>query len=146
MEKNNLCSNLMLRKSGNPLIFLPSYIFMENQLHVGSKADLSFNLRHFRPMKSFRWPRFQRKTNCFFKISGAIHTYTCTDIQIQQYSCLNLNSTSETPSMIFPSIERVRALTIEHNRASSIASIEYSSNKRVRAFYFEHRASISSIS
>ena len=27
---------------------------MKNQLHVGTKADLSFNLRHFWPMKSFR--------------------------------------------------------------------------------------------
>ena len=42
------------------------------QLHVGTKADLSFNLRHFWPMKSFRRPRLQRKTDCHFKISGAI--------------------------------------------------------------------------
>ena len=27
---------------------------MKIQLHVGRKADLSFNLRHFWPMKSFR--------------------------------------------------------------------------------------------
>ena len=47
-------SNFMLWKSGNPLISLPSYIFMKNQLHVGTKVDLSFNLRHFRPMKLFR--------------------------------------------------------------------------------------------
>ena len=58
MEKNYLRSNLMLKKSGNPLISLPSYIFMKNQLHVGKKADLSFNLRHLWPMKSFRRPRF----------------------------------------------------------------------------------------
>ena len=62
-------SNLMLSKSGNPLISLQSYIFMKNQLHVGMKADLSFNSRHFWPMKSFRRTRFYRKTDCFFKIS-----------------------------------------------------------------------------
>ena len=31
-------------KIGNPLISLQSYIFMKNQLHVGTEADLSFNL------------------------------------------------------------------------------------------------------
>ena len=55
------------------MISLPSYIFMEYQLHVGMKADLSFKMRYFWPMKSFRRPRFLRKTNCFFKISDAIH-------------------------------------------------------------------------
>ena len=50
-------------------------IFMKNQLHVGMKADLGFNLGHFWPMKSFRRPRFWRKTDCFFKISDAIHIY-----------------------------------------------------------------------
>ena len=45
---------------------------MKNQLHVGTKADLSFNLRHFWPMKSFRRPRLYRKTDCHFKISGAV--------------------------------------------------------------------------
>ena len=48
---------------------------MKNQLHVGTKADLSFNLRHFWPMKLFRWPRLQRKMDCHFKISGAVHTW-----------------------------------------------------------------------
>ena len=46
---------------------------MEIQLHVGKKADLSFNLRHFQPMKLFKRPRLQRKTDCHLKISGAIH-------------------------------------------------------------------------
>ena len=46
---------------------------MKIQLHVGTKADLRFNLRHFWPMKSFRRPRLQRKTDYHFKISGAIH-------------------------------------------------------------------------
>ena len=46
---------------------------MKIQLHVGTKADLSFNLRHFWSMKSFRRPRFQRKTDCHFKISYAVH-------------------------------------------------------------------------
>ena len=55
----------MLSKSGNPLISLPSYIFMKNQLQVGTKTALSFNLRHFWLMKLFRRPRFQRKTDCF---------------------------------------------------------------------------------
>ena len=45
---------------------------MKNQLHVGMKADLSFNLRHFWPMKSFRRQRFQRKTDCFFQISDTV--------------------------------------------------------------------------
>ena len=45
---------------------------MKIQLHVGTKTDLSFNFRHFWPMKSFRWPRFQRKTDYFLKISDAI--------------------------------------------------------------------------
>ena len=45
---------------------------MKIQLHVGTKADLSFNLRHFWPMKSFRWPRFYRKTDWHFKISDAV--------------------------------------------------------------------------
>ena len=49
---------LCYKKSANPLISLQSYIFMTNQLHVGTKADLSFYLRHFWPMKSFRRPRF----------------------------------------------------------------------------------------
>ena len=43
---------------------------MKIQLHVGTKADLSFNLRHFWPMKSFRRPRLYRKTDYHFKISG----------------------------------------------------------------------------
>ena len=47
---------------------------MKIQLHVGTEADISFNLRHFWPMKSFRRPTLQRKTNCHFKISGAIQT------------------------------------------------------------------------
>ena len=51
----------------------PSYIFMKHQFHVGTKADLSFNLRHFWPMKSFRRPRLQRKTDSHFKISDAVH-------------------------------------------------------------------------
>ena len=72
MEESFLRSNLMLRKSGNPLISLPSYIFMKNQLHVRLKADLSFNLRHIWPMKSFRRPRFFRKTDWHFKISDAV--------------------------------------------------------------------------
>ena len=46
--------------------------FMKNQLHVGTKADLSFNLRHFWPMKSFRRLSFWRKTDCFCKISDAV--------------------------------------------------------------------------
>ena len=49
---------------------------MKIQLHVGTKKDLSFHLRHFYdfwPMKSFRRPRLYRKTDCHFKISGAIH-------------------------------------------------------------------------
>ena len=48
---------------------------MKIQLHVGTKADLSFNLRHFWPMKSFRRPRLQRKTDCQFKISDAVLFY-----------------------------------------------------------------------
>ena len=39
MEKNYLGSNLMLYKSGNPLISLPSYIFMKNQLQVGTNSE-----------------------------------------------------------------------------------------------------------
>ena len=46
---------------------------MKIQLHVGTKADLSFNFRHFWPMKSFRRPRLSRKTDCHFKISDAVH-------------------------------------------------------------------------
>ena len=46
---------------------------MKIQLHVGTKTDLSFYLRHFWPMKSFRQPRLKRKTDCHFKIpAGAI--------------------------------------------------------------------------
>ena len=45
---------------------------MKNQLHVGTKTDLSFNLRHFWPKKSFRRPRLQRKTDCHFKISDDV--------------------------------------------------------------------------
>ena len=45
---------------------------MKIQLHVGTKADLTFNLRHFWPMKSFRRPRLKRKTDCHFKISGTV--------------------------------------------------------------------------
>ena len=46
---------------------------MKNQLHIDTKADLSFNLRHFWPMKSYRRPRLQRKTDSHFKISDAVH-------------------------------------------------------------------------
>ena len=49
------------------MISLPSYILMKNQLQVGTKADLSFNLRHFRPIKSFRRPRFLEKNGLFFQ-------------------------------------------------------------------------------
>ena len=49
---------------------------MKIQLHVGTKADLSFNLRHFWPMKSFRRPRLYRKTDCHFKISDAIGSWS----------------------------------------------------------------------
>ena len=45
---------------------------MKNQLHVGTKADLSFNLRYFWPMKSLGLPRFLKKLIVFFKISDAI--------------------------------------------------------------------------
>ena len=48
-------------KIGNPLISLQSYIFKKFKLHVGMKEDLSFNLRHFWPMKSFRRLRFPRE-------------------------------------------------------------------------------------
>ena len=67
IEKNYVGSNLMLQKSGNPLISLQSYIFMTNQLQVGTKADLSFNLRDFWPMKSFRRPRFLEKNGLSFQ-------------------------------------------------------------------------------
>ena len=45
-------------------------------LFNGKKADLSFNLRHFWPMKLFRRPRLYRKTDCHFKISGTVHRNT----------------------------------------------------------------------
>ena len=67
------------------MISLPSYIFMKNQLHIGMKDDLSFNLRHFWPIKSFRGPRFYRKTDCFFKISDAIHRYIFRIVSISEY-------------------------------------------------------------
>ena len=43
------------------MISLQSYIFKKFKLHVGMKEDLSFNLRHFWPMKSFRRLRFPRE-------------------------------------------------------------------------------------
>ena len=54
------------------MISLPSYIFMNNQLQVRMKADLNFHLRHFWPRKSFRRPRFQRKTDWHVQISVAV--------------------------------------------------------------------------
>ena len=59
---------------------------MKIQLHVGTKADLSFNLRLFWPMKSFRRPRLQRKTDCYFKISGAVQK-----IMLSKSKCLSIN-------------------------------------------------------
>ena len=59
------------------MISLQSYIFMENQHHVGTKADLSFNLRHFWPMKSFRRRDFREKridTSRFLTLYN-VHTY-----------------------------------------------------------------------
>ena len=38
---------------------------MKNQLHVGTKADLSFDLRHFWPMKSFKGQDFREKLIVF---------------------------------------------------------------------------------
>ena len=49
---------------------------MKVQLHIGTKADLSFKLRHFWPMKSFRRLDY-KKTDCHFKISGATYAYLC---------------------------------------------------------------------
>ena len=37
----SLCSKSYVIKIGNPLISLQSYIFMKNQLHIGTKADLT---------------------------------------------------------------------------------------------------------
>ena len=47
---------------------------MKNQLHVGTKADLSFNLRHFWPINRSDGRDYREKTDCHFKISDAVHT------------------------------------------------------------------------
>ena len=45
---------------------------MKIQLDVGMKVCWYEGMRHFWPIKSFRRPRLYRKTDCHFKISGAV--------------------------------------------------------------------------
>ena len=65
-------SNLVI-KNWESIDIIDILHFYENSTSRWFEGWSQLNLRHFRPMESFRRPRFLRKTDWHFKISDAVH-------------------------------------------------------------------------